>query len=355
MPKDFITVADWSSEELLRILDRSQQLRRLHRAGERPQTLQGRTLAMYFEKPSLRTHVTFEAGMTQLVGNAILLRPEQVGIGTRESAADVSRNLSRWVDGLVARTFSHSVVQELAEANEFQRQQIRRQILERIIRDQLVRNYLAENGYRVGDRQLTDLIQQEPQFQVDGQFDQEAYLDFLQTRGRDPREFEESLRSATGDVEEHRVGQCCVHGAEARRQQLHDAPEFTGPLLVKQLDRFVGDLDGIGALECSGFGRAPQPIEQAHLAEEVARLHEGDDTLTAVDGTVGDRNAARRHHEQRRWYVPLGEQDIAATEVPLDRCTHDSFERIIVDLGKEQGRSQQRGEHGGVRHRRSPD
>ncbi len=69
---------------------------------------------MFFEKPSLRTHVTFEAGMTQLGGHAILLRPEQIGIGTRESPSDVARNLSRWVDGIVARTYSHALVEELA-------------------------------------------------------------------------------------------------------------------------------------------------------------------------------------------------------------------------------------------------
>ena len=69
---------------------------------------------MFFEKPSLRTHVTFEAGMTQLGGHAIWLRPEQVGIGTRESAADVANNLSRWVDAIVARTYSHHLVEELA-------------------------------------------------------------------------------------------------------------------------------------------------------------------------------------------------------------------------------------------------
>jgi ornithine carbamoyltransferase len=69
---------------------------------------------MFFEKPSLRTHVTFQSGMTQLGGHAILLRPEQIGIGTRESPPDVANNLSRWVDGIVARTFSHSLVEELA-------------------------------------------------------------------------------------------------------------------------------------------------------------------------------------------------------------------------------------------------
>ncbi|MDG2335162.1 MAG: ornithine carbamoyltransferase [Myxococcota bacterium] len=115
MPKDFLTVADWSAEELLGLLARARQLRSLHRAGQRPQTLQGRTLAMYFEKPSLRTHVTFEAGMAQLGGHAIVLRPDQVGIGTRESPLDVALNLSRWIDGLMARTFSHELVEQLAE------------------------------------------------------------------------------------------------------------------------------------------------------------------------------------------------------------------------------------------------
>jgi ornithine carbamoyltransferase len=114
-PKDFLSLADWSAEELLAMLARARDLKRLDREGERPPTLRGRVLAMFFEKPSLRTHVTFEAGMTQLGGHAILLRPEQVGIGSRESPADVARNLSRWVDGIVARTFSHALVEELAQ------------------------------------------------------------------------------------------------------------------------------------------------------------------------------------------------------------------------------------------------
>jgi ornithine carbamoyltransferase len=114
MPKDFVSLADWSRDELQDLLDRARELKELDRRGVRPQTLEGRTLAMFFEKPSLRTHVTFEAGMTQLGGHAILLLPEQVGIGTRESPADVARNLSRWVDGMVARTYRHELVEELA-------------------------------------------------------------------------------------------------------------------------------------------------------------------------------------------------------------------------------------------------
>jgi ornithine carbamoyltransferase len=114
MPKDFVSVADWSPEELRGILARARELKQLLGKGERPQTLRGRALAMYFEHPSLRTHVTFEAGIAQLGGNAVFLTPEQIGIGTRESARDVANSLSRWVDVLVARTTSHALVEELA-------------------------------------------------------------------------------------------------------------------------------------------------------------------------------------------------------------------------------------------------
>ena len=115
MPKDFLTLADWSSDELLALLERARELKELRKLARGHQTLAGRVLAMFFEKPSLRTHVTFEAGMTQLGGHAILLRPEQVGIGTREAPRDVAQNLSLWVDAIVARTFSHSLLEELAE------------------------------------------------------------------------------------------------------------------------------------------------------------------------------------------------------------------------------------------------
>ena len=63
MPKDFVTLADWAPDDLWSIMERAGRLRAFHREGKRPRTLEGRTLAMYFEKPSLRTHVTFEAGI----------------------------------------------------------------------------------------------------------------------------------------------------------------------------------------------------------------------------------------------------------------------------------------------------
>lgn len=114
MPKDFVSVADFSADDLWSMADRAAHLRAAHREGKHERTLEGRTLAMYFEKPSLRTHVTFEAGIAQLGGHGILLKPEQIGIGSRESASDVARALSRWVDVLMARTFSHALVEELA-------------------------------------------------------------------------------------------------------------------------------------------------------------------------------------------------------------------------------------------------
>ena len=114
MPKDFLSVADWNADDLWSIAGRAASLRETHREGKRPRTLEGRTLAMYFEKPSLRTHVTFESGIANLGGHGVLLRPEQIGIGTRETPADVARALSRWVDCLMARTFSHELVEVLA-------------------------------------------------------------------------------------------------------------------------------------------------------------------------------------------------------------------------------------------------
>ena len=114
--RDLLSVADLRPGELTRVLDRAGELkaefRALRRHRERP--LSGRTLAMLFEKPSLRTRVSFEAGMSQLGGHAIHLGPGDVGLGVRESVADVARNLDRWVDAIIIRTFGHGIVVELA-------------------------------------------------------------------------------------------------------------------------------------------------------------------------------------------------------------------------------------------------
>jgi ornithine carbamoyltransferase len=113
--RDFLSMDDLTAEEIRAVLERSSDLKRRLRAGESAPVLAGKTLAMIFEKPSLRTRVTFEVGMRQLGGHAIYLSPQDIQLGTRESTPDVARNLSRWVNGVMARTFAHRTVQDLAE------------------------------------------------------------------------------------------------------------------------------------------------------------------------------------------------------------------------------------------------
>jgi len=113
--RDLLSVADLSAAEIERLFARATALKDEFRASRRhaAPALVGRTLAMLFQKPSLRTRVTFEAGMNQLGGQAIYLT-EDVVMGARESVRDVARNLERFVDAIVARTGPHEVVTELA-------------------------------------------------------------------------------------------------------------------------------------------------------------------------------------------------------------------------------------------------
>jgi ornithine carbamoyltransferase len=113
--RDFITLHDWSAAEIAALLTDAAGLKAKRKARVPQALLSGKTLALIFEKPSLRTRVTFEAGMTQLGGHAIYLAPQDIRLGERETVADGARNLSRWVDGIVARTFRHQMVVELAE------------------------------------------------------------------------------------------------------------------------------------------------------------------------------------------------------------------------------------------------
>ncbi|HEU5394396.1 MAG TPA: ornithine carbamoyltransferase, partial [Candidatus Methylomirabilis sp.] len=115
MKRDFISLHDWSAAEVAALLEQAAELKAKQRARIPHALLPGKTLALIFEKPSLRTRVTFEAGMTQLGGHAIYLAHQDIRLGERETVADVARNLCRWVDGIVARTFRHQVVVELAE------------------------------------------------------------------------------------------------------------------------------------------------------------------------------------------------------------------------------------------------
>jgi ornithine carbamoyltransferase len=113
--RDLLSVADLSADEVLRVYATAAELKAEFRATRRHPAarLSGRTLAMLFQKPSLRTRVTFEAGMSQLGGHAIYLTNDAV-LGARESVRDVARNLERVVDAIVVRTGPHEVALELA-------------------------------------------------------------------------------------------------------------------------------------------------------------------------------------------------------------------------------------------------
>lgn len=114
MKRDLLTLADIDSAEFNHLMDVAARLKADLKAGRSHPWLAGKTLSMIFEKPSLRTRVTFETGMNQLGGVAIYLGPADILLGQRESVPDIGKNLSLWVDAIMARTFAHRSVIELA-------------------------------------------------------------------------------------------------------------------------------------------------------------------------------------------------------------------------------------------------
>jgi ornithine carbamoyltransferase len=103
-----------SAADVLSLLDTAARLKTETRAGHLRPLLAGKTVALLFQKPSLRTRVSFDVGMAQFGGRAIYLSPDEVQLGKREPACDVARVLSRYVDAIVARVFSHDDIEELA-------------------------------------------------------------------------------------------------------------------------------------------------------------------------------------------------------------------------------------------------
>lgn len=112
--KDFIAIADFSPQEIQDLLDLAIQLKKEWKEGNNPPLLRNKVLAMVFQKPSLRTRISFDMAMRQLGGDALYLSPDEVGLGKRESIADVARVLSGYVDAIMARVFDHEHVVELA-------------------------------------------------------------------------------------------------------------------------------------------------------------------------------------------------------------------------------------------------
>ena len=114
MKQHFLSLADFTQDEIQGFLDRARRLKAARKSGRRIRTLEGKTLGLLFEKPSLRTRLTFEVGMRQLGGDSLYMGAHEVQLGVRESVSDVARNMERWIDGIVLRTFRHEVLQELA-------------------------------------------------------------------------------------------------------------------------------------------------------------------------------------------------------------------------------------------------
>ncbi|MGJ3238385.1 MAG: ornithine carbamoyltransferase [Anaerolineae bacterium] len=113
--KHFLDLASWDTDEIRHILDLAVHLKREWQTGGNRPVLQNKILGMIFQKPSLRTRVSFEVAMKHLGGSAIMLGPQEIGLGKREAVADVARVLSGYVDIIMARVFAHAHVTELAE------------------------------------------------------------------------------------------------------------------------------------------------------------------------------------------------------------------------------------------------
>lgn len=112
--RHFVTIADLAPDEMWQILNLANDLKGEWKGGGNRPLLAGKTLGMIFEKPSLRTRVSFEMGMLHLGGQALYLSPQEIQLAQRESVVDVARVLSGYVHGIMARVFAHSHVEELA-------------------------------------------------------------------------------------------------------------------------------------------------------------------------------------------------------------------------------------------------
>jgi ornithine carbamoyltransferase len=116
MKKDLITIYDLTKAEIEAIIQKATGLKEMQRQGKSHKPLAGKTLAMIFEKPSTRTRVSFETGMFQLGGHALSLNPQETQLGRGEAIADTARVLSRYVDGIMIRTFAQERVEEMARS-----------------------------------------------------------------------------------------------------------------------------------------------------------------------------------------------------------------------------------------------
>jgi ornithine carbamoyltransferase len=116
--KDFLAISDYSSDEIQDLLDLAAKLKKEYFSKGNKQIFKGKVLGMIFQKPSLRTRVSFDMAMRHCGGDALYLSPNEIGLGKRESIADIARVMSGYVHALMARTFDHAHVLELAKWSE---------------------------------------------------------------------------------------------------------------------------------------------------------------------------------------------------------------------------------------------
>ena len=116
MKKDFLSILDLSAAEIRRLIDEALLLKKQHRAGKRDRSLEGRTLGMLFTKPSTRTRLSFQVGMTQLGGSTVPLNPGEIQLNRSETLEDTARVVSRFLDGIVIRTFAQAELEAWAAA-----------------------------------------------------------------------------------------------------------------------------------------------------------------------------------------------------------------------------------------------
>lgn len=115
MKRDFLAIADYSADEIMEMLDLALDLKKEYLSHGNKPTLSGKVLGMIFNKPSLRTRISFDMAMRHLGGDALFISPAEIGLGQRESIADVARVMSGYVQGIMARVFEHDHVVELAK------------------------------------------------------------------------------------------------------------------------------------------------------------------------------------------------------------------------------------------------
>lgn len=114
MGKDFLALTDFTGDEIMEVLNTAVEIKKLSRDGASPQLFKGKTFGIIFHKPSLRTRISFETGIYQLGGYSLFITDREIELGKRESISDVGRVMSRYLSGIVIRTFHQEHVEELA-------------------------------------------------------------------------------------------------------------------------------------------------------------------------------------------------------------------------------------------------